>query len=92
MGTRSIWGVKVTAAVAFEHWPLNSWHFDDTHRPSQLAAPNCTAMIKCLEPADDGSILFLSSGAAQHICPYDRSDMAKETKPSRDPRGRAIRT
>lgn len=48
-------------------------------------------MIKYLEPADDGSILFLSTVAGQHICPYDRSDMAKEIKPSHDPRGRVIR-
>lgn len=82
----------MTAALACERWPLTCWHLMTQIDPDSL--PRLTALPRSVfqgRQTIDGSILFLSIVAGRHIATYDRSDVAKEIKPSRDPRGRVVR-
>lgn len=82
----------MTAVVACERWPLICCRLMTQIDPNSL--PRLTALPRSVfqgRQAIDRSILFLSIVAGRHIAPYDRSDVAKEIKPSRDPRGRVAR-
>lgn len=43
----------MTAVVACERWPLILLSLDDTDRPKQLAALDCTAQISFPRPVGD---------------------------------------